>query len=90
MDPLEVNDKPSVEPVPVFGWGTMSDQYGRISDGLEEDSLIEPEIPILSQVSPRVSKYPILFERDDEGRIGLHPSAVANRGRGRQPVDPGR
>ncbi len=45
VDPVGVYGEPSVEPVPLFGWGTIPDQYGRISDGRDAESLVEPEIP---------------------------------------------
>jgi hypothetical protein len=114
VDPIDVYGDPPVEPVPVFGWGTIPDQYGRITDGRDDESLAEPEIPFpflhdelvriieingrepmtsadladtinaegryrkkdgsavtSSQISARVSKYPQLFERDDDERIRL-------------------
>lgn len=103
-----------VGPVPIFGWGTIRDQYGRITDGSEEETFSEPEIPFpflhheierlielnhrkpmtsaeladrindegryvkkdgspmtSSHISARVSKYPTLFERTEDGRIAL-------------------
>jgi hypothetical protein len=115
VDPTEVYGEPAAEPVPIFGWGTIPDQYGRITDGGDE-SPSEPEIPFpflhdelvrilelngrepmtsaeladtinaegryrkkdgsavtSSQISARVSKYARLFQRADDGRVGLRP-----------------
>jgi hypothetical protein len=114
VDPIDIYGETPVEPVPVFGWGTIPDQYGRITDGRDDESLTAPEIPFpflhdelvriieinggepmtsadladtinaegrylkkdgsamtSSQISARVSKYPQLFERTDDGRIAL-------------------
>lgn len=45
VDPVDAYGQVPVEPVPVFGWGTIPDQYGRLTDGSEDESLGEPEIP---------------------------------------------
>ena len=45
VDPIDVYGETPVEPVPVFGWGTIPDQYGRITDGRDDESLTEPQIP---------------------------------------------
>lgn len=114
VDPVDVYGDVPVEPVPIFGWGTIPDQYGRITDGSEDGIVAEPEMPFpflhdeieriihlddgepmssadladtineegryvkkdgstmtSSQISARVSKYPTLFERTDDGRIAL-------------------
>lgn len=114
VDPLDVYGAPSLEPVPIFGWGTIPDQYGRLTDGRDDESLTHPEIPFpflhdelvriieinggepmtsadlaetinaegryrkkdgsavtASQVSARSGKYPQLFERAEDRRIGL-------------------
>jgi hypothetical protein len=115
VDPLDVYGQPPIEPVPIFGWGTIPDQYGRTTDGRDVEFPVEPETPFpflhdelariielndrepmttaeladtinaegryrkkdgspvtSSQISARVSMYPQLFERVDEGRIRLH------------------
>lgn len=115
VDPLDVYGETPSTPVPIFGWGTIPDQYGRLTDG-RDDEAIEPEIPFpflhdeivriielndrepmtsadlaetineedryrkkdgspmtASQISARVNKYPTLFERGEDGRIGLRP-----------------
>lgn len=45
VDPLEVYGDVPTDPVPIFGWGTIPDQYGRVTDGSDDDGLSEPEIP---------------------------------------------
>lgn len=114
VDPVDAYGDVPVDPVPIFGWGTIPDQYGRLTDGREDETLAEPEVPFpflldeierlihlsdgepmtsadlaetineegryvkkdgspmtTSQIGARVSKYPTLFERTDDGRIGL-------------------
>jgi hypothetical protein len=114
VDPVDAYGEAPVEPVAIFGWGTIPDQYGRITDGGDDETFGEPEIPFpflhdeieriieinahepmtsadladtinaegryrkedgspmtSSQISARVSKYPTLFERTDDGRIAL-------------------
>jgi hypothetical protein len=116
VDPVEAYGEVPIDPVPIFGWGTIPDQYGRITDGSDDETFTEPEIPFpflhheierlielngrepmtsadlsdtineegryvkkdgspmtSSQISARVSKYPTLFERTDDGRIALRP-----------------
>ena len=116
VDPVEVYGEPPLEPVPIFGWGTIPDQYGRTTDDRDVEPLIEPEIPFpflhdelariielnggepmtsaepadtinvegryhkkdgspvtSSQISARMSKYPRLFERVDDGCIRHRP-----------------
>lgn len=113
VDPVDAYGDVPVDPVPIFGWGTIPDQYGRITDGTEDETF-EPEVPFpflhdeieriielngrepmtaaeladtindegryvkkdgsrmtSSKISARVSKYPTLFERIDDGRIAL-------------------
>jgi hypothetical protein len=113
-DPLDVYGEAPIEPVPIFGWGTIPDQYGRVTDGSDDETATEPEIPFpflhdeiiriiemngrepmasadladtinaegryrkrdgspmtSSQVSARVSKYPTLFARTEDGRVAL-------------------
>jgi hypothetical protein len=44
VDPVDAYGDVPVEPVPIFGWGTIPDQYGRITDG-SDDEPFEPEVP---------------------------------------------
>lgn len=119
VDPVEAYGDVPVDPVPIFGWGTIPDQYGRVTDGSDDETLSEPEVPFpflhheierlielngrepmtsadladtinhegryvkkdgspmtSSQISARVSKYPALFERIDDGRIALRPRSA--------------
>ena len=114
VDPVDVYGEPTVEPVPVFGWGTIPDQYGREVDTRELEESREPDIPFpflhdeieriielngrepmtsaeiadtinaegryrkedgsavtSSQIAARVSKYPQLFGRTEDGRVEL-------------------
>lgn len=116
VDPVDAYGAVPVDPIPIFGWGTIPDQYGRITDGSDDETFSEPEIPFpflhheierlielndrepmtpadlsdtineerryvkkdgspmtSSQISARVSKYPVLFERTEDGRIALRP-----------------
>jgi hypothetical protein len=116
VDPVEAYGEVPIDPVPIFGWGTIPDQYGRITDGSDDETFSEPETPFpflhheierlielndrepmtsadlsdtineegryvkkdgspmtSSQISARVSKYPTVFERTDDGRIALRP-----------------
>lgn len=115
VDPVVAYGTVPQEPVPIFGWGTIPDQYGRVT-GREGDGDPIPELPFPflheeleriielnarapmtsaqladtinaedryhkqdgspvtpSQVSARVSKYPRLFKRADDGAIELPP-----------------
>lgn len=45
VDPVEAYGDVPVDPVPIFGWGTIPDQYGRVTDGSDDAALSEPEIP---------------------------------------------
>lgn len=119
VDPIDVYGEVPVDPVPIFGWGTIPDQYGRTTDGTDDETSSEPEIPFpflhheierllelnggepmtsadladtvneegryvkkdgspmtSSQISARVSKYPTLFERTEDGRIALRRRAA--------------
>jgi hypothetical protein len=73
VDPIDVYGDPPVEPVPVFGWGTIPDQYGRITEGRDDESLAEPEIPF-----PFLHDELVRIHRDqqpradDLGRPGRH------------------
>lgn len=112
FDPVAEYGEMPVGPVVVFGWGTIPDQYGRLTDGSGDEGLLtlEPQVPLLhdeierilflndnvpmatadiadtinaegryvkadgspmttSQVGARVSKYPRLFERTEDGRV---------------------
>lgn len=45
VDPVAAYGEVPVEPVPIFGWGTIPDQYGRLTDGSDDDTLTGPELP---------------------------------------------
>jgi len=46
VDPVEVYGEPPLEPVPIFGWGTIPDQYGRTTDDRDVEPLIEAGDPV--------------------------------------------
>ena len=114
VDPVHAYGEVPANPVPIFGWGTIPDQYGRLTDGSDDETQTEPEIPFpflhheierlielnnrkpmstadlansinqegrylkkdgspitSSHVSTRTRKYPALFERTEDGHIGL-------------------
>jgi hypothetical protein len=43
VDPVEAYGEVPIDPVPIFGWGTIPDQYGRITDGSDDETFSEPE-----------------------------------------------
>jgi hypothetical protein len=46
VDPVEAYGDVPVDPVPIFGWGTIPDQYGRVTDGSDDETLSVARDPV--------------------------------------------